>query len=304
MQMKVILRNCASSDPFCSCTHRPLHLAGLSLDVCVANVGSWLHVSSHRASLRLISRPCPSDHVSIHSTSSASSSFSMSTLSSPSTLLLHGTKPEHFVFHIICRTATKMYQYLKVDKEWQDKPSASEHALHQLHQQLYNQGVACGAAKSWPWLPSSSLQQLGPHVDAPGQTSDQRTQCGSCIADAQHSRVVVNMLGWSRPVAAADLGLRRPVRKLQRDLTRAAHGLARSRLLDSIPRTQFGVLDRRVLQHPTDAWLPFFVAPTSSDLVVEPNFFIAGLRFYLLAAATPPQDCCTCSRGCFGCWQS
>ena len=71
-------------------------------------------------------------------------------------------------------------------------------------------------------------------------------------------------------VAAADLGLRRPVRKLQRDLTRAAHGLAQSRLLDSIPRTQFGVLDRRVVQHPTDAWLPFFVAPTSSDFLSYP----------------------------------
>ena len=60
-----------------------------------------------------------------------------------------------------------------------------------------------------------------------------------------------------------DIGLHEPIRKVQRELTRAAHGLARTRLLESIPRTPFGVRDKRVCGRPTDAWLPFFIAPTS-----------------------------------------
>ena len=65
-------------------------------------------------------------------------------------------------------------------------------------------------------------------------------------------------------------------------MTRAAHDLAHSRLVDAVPRTPSGICDRRVLQHPTDAWLPFFVAPTSSELAISPEQFTAGLRFYLL----------------------
>ena len=83
-------------------------------------------------------------------------------------------------------------------------------------------------------------------------------------------------------VPAADLGLKRPIRKLQGVMTRAAHDLAHSRLVDAVPRTPSGICDRRVLQHPTDAWLPFFVAPTSSELAISPEQFTAGLRFYLL----------------------
>lgn len=83
-------------------------------------------------------------------------------------------------------------------------------------------------------------------------------------------------------VPAHDVGLCQPVRKLQRELTRAAHGLSRRRLLESIPKTASGVRDRRVSEHPTDAWLPFFIAPTSSDLIVDSEAYISGLRFYLL----------------------
>ena len=32
----------------------------------------------------------------------------------------------------------------------------------------------------------------------------------------------------------------------------------------------------------SDAWLPFLVAPTSGDLVIDPQHFVSGLRFYLL----------------------
>jgi hypothetical protein len=85
-------------------------------------------------------------------------------------------------------------------------------------------------------------------------------------------------------VPAEDIGLKRPGRKLQRELTCDAHSLARTQLIDSIPDSTAGKFDRRafaIIDKP-DSWLPFFVAPTSSDLVVDPQYFIAGLRFYLL----------------------
>jgi hypothetical protein len=75
-----------------------------------------------------------------------------------------------------------------------------------------------------------------------------------------------------------EIGETKPERKLQRDLTRAAHNLAWVRLLDSVRDER----DRRVLAHPTDAFLPFLVAPTSDALVVGSSDYIAGLRFYLL----------------------
>ena len=93
------------------------------------------------------------------------------------------------------------------------------------------------------------------------------------------------------------LGETKPDRKLQRDLTRAAHNLAWVRLLDSARDER----DRRVLVHPTDAFLPFLVAPTTDELVVGSADYIAGLRFYLLlpqllrlpsmpVAADPPAE--------------
>jgi hypothetical protein len=85
-------------------------------------------------------------------------------------------------------------------------------------------------------------------------------------------------------VPAEDIGLKRPGRKLQRELTCDAHSLARTQLIDSIPDSTAGKFDRRAfaITDKPDSWLPFFVAPTSSDLVVDPQYFIAGLRFYLL----------------------
>jgi hypothetical protein len=90
-------------------------------------------------------------------------------------------------------------------------------------------------------------------------------------------------------VPVADLGTVEPPRKLQRDLTRAAHALALQRLQDSVDNAR----DMRVLAHPTDAFLPFLAAPTSAALVVEPHHFTAGLRSYLLLPqllrlSTPP----------------
>ena len=79
-------------------------------------------------------------------------------------------------------------------------------------------------------------------------------------------------------VPIADLGAVAPPRKLQRDLTRAAHEHALQLLKDSVDNAR----DTRVLAHPTDAFLPFLAAPTSALLLVEPDRFIAGLRSYLL----------------------
>ena len=91
------------------------------------------------------------------------------------------------------------------------------------------------------------------------------------------------------PVGLELVGVLKPPRKLQRDLTRAAHALVFQRLKDS-PHC---VRDTRALAHPTDAFLPFLAAPTSAALIVEPPHFTAGLRSYLLLPqllrlSTPP----------------
>jgi len=102
-------------------------------------------------------------------------------------------------------------------------------------------------------------------------------------------RDVLPPVGLELVVPIADLGAVKPPRKLQRDLTRAAHALVFQRLKDS-PHC---VRDTRVLAHPTDAFLPFLAAPTSAALLVEPPHFTAGLRSYLLLPqllrlSTPP----------------
>jgi hypothetical protein len=106
---------------------------------------------------------------------------------------------------------------------------------------------------------------------------------------AAELRNVLPPAGQELVVPVADLGTVKPPRKLQRDLTRAAHALALRRLQDSVDNAR----DTRVLAHPTDAFLPFLAAPTSAALVVEPHHFTAGLRSYLLLPqllrlSTPP----------------
>ncbi len=101
-------------------------------------------------------------------------------------------------------------------------------------------------------------------------------------------RDVLPPVGLELIVPVADLGVVKPPRKLQRDLTRAAHALVFQRLMDS-PHC---VRNMRVLAHPTDAFLPFLAAPTSA-LLVEPPHFTVGLRSYLLLhqllrLSTPP----------------
>ena len=60
---------------------------------------------------------------------------------------------------------------------------------------------------------------------------------------------------------------------------RAAHGLAHTRLKDSVARND---CDARVVGNPTDAFLPFLVAPTRDKLVIDHKDYISGMRFYLL----------------------
>ncbi len=108
------------------------------------------------------------------------------------------------------------------------------------------------------------------------------------VSAAAVLRDVLPPIGLELIVPVADLSLVKP-RKLQRDLTRAAHALVFQRLMDS-PHC---VRDMRVLAHPTDAFLPFLAAPTSAALLVEPPRFTAGLRSYLLLPqllrlSTPP----------------
>jgi hypothetical protein len=76
----------------------------------------------------------------------------------------------------------------------------------------------------------------------------------------------------------ADVGSTEPPRKLQRDLTRLAHTTSYNEVL-ALCRT---ARDTRVVKHPTDAFLPFLVAPTNSDLVIDSRDFTSGLRSYLL----------------------
>ena len=84
-------------------------------------------------------------------------------------------------------------------------------------------------------------------------------------------------------VDAADVGLKRPIRKLQRELTRAAHGQAKRALLDSLPdSTEFGARDLRALEHRTDQWLPTHVCPTEDTLHIKADHYTAGVRAYLL----------------------
>jgi hypothetical protein len=102
-------------------------------------------------------------------------------------------------------------------------------------------------------------------------------------------RTLLPPAGLELVVPIGDLGADKPPRKLQRDLTRAAHALALQRLKDSARDAR----DTRVLAHTTDAFLPFLAAPTSAALVVEPHHFTAGLRSYLLLPqllrlSTPP----------------
>ena len=102
-------------------------------------------------------------------------------------------------------------------------------------------------------------------------------------------RTILPPAGLELVVPIDDLGADKPPRKLQRDLTRAAHALALQRLKDSARDAR----DTRVLAHATDAFLPFLAAPTSAALVVEPHHFTAGLRSFLLLPqllrlATPP----------------
>jgi hypothetical protein len=84
--------------------------------------------------------------------------------------------------------------------------------------------------------------------------------------------------------AAEDTGLTRPNRKLQRELTHDAHTLEAQNLRDSLPNTEAGKCDQRIfaMVDKPDSWLPFYVSPTSDDLVVESRYFIAGMRSYLL----------------------
>ena len=102
-------------------------------------------------------------------------------------------------------------------------------------------------------------------------------------------RTILPPAGLELVVPIDDLGADKPPRKLQRDLTRAAHALALQRLKDSARDARY----TRVLAHATDAFLPFLAAPTSAALVVEPHHFTAGLRSFLLLPqllrlATPP----------------
>jgi hypothetical protein len=80
-------------------------------------------------------------------------------------------------------------------------------------------------------------------------------------------------------VHAADTILTsRPMRKLQSLLTRSAHGEAHRLLVATAPVPR----DKRMLQFPTDAYLPFLACPTHPSLVIPHEQFISGLRFYLL----------------------
>ena len=78
--------------------------------------------------------------------------------------------------------------------------------------------------------------------------------------------------------AADTIRTSRPMRKLQSLLTRSAHGEAHRLLVATAPVPR----DKRMLQFPTDAYLPFLACPTHPSLVIPHEQFISGLRFYLL----------------------
>ena len=84
--------------------------------------------------------------------------------------------------------------------------------------------------------------------------------------------------------AAEDIGLTRPKRKLQSELTRDAHALEAQNLVASLPDSDSGKCNLRTfaMVDKPDSWLPFFVSPTCDDLVVDSRYFIAGMRSYLL----------------------
>jgi len=102
------------------------------------------------------------------------------------------------------------------------------------------------------------------------------------LGELNHARNDLDLLlppaGVELLTAPGDMGLEKPVPKLQRSITRAAQGLALDRLND-FARDD---LDKRVINNPTDAFLPFLVAPTSHDLVIDHKAYISGLRFFLL----------------------
>ena len=103
------------------------------------------------------------------------------------------------------------------------------------------------------------------------------------LAELQHARMdldlVLPQIGLELLTAPDKMGLEKPTDKLQRAITRAAHGLAHTRLKDSVARND---CDARVVGNPTDAFLPFLVAPTRDKLVIDHKDYISGMRFYLL----------------------
>jgi len=112
------------------------------------------------------------------------------------------------------------------------------------------------------------------------------------LSDVPDERLLRVELAWAVPalrtiIADGHRGLVRladtirtspPMRKLQSLLTRSAHGEAHRLLVANAPVPR----DRRVLEFPTDAYLPFLASPTHPSLVIPHAQFISGLRFYLL----------------------
>jgi hypothetical protein len=76
----------------------------------------------------------------------------------------------------------------------------------------------------------------------------------------------------------ADLGTRKPIRKLQRDMTQQAHTAAFLRL-KSMPMTD---ADKRVVENPTELRRVFRIIPFDSDHMLEEERYISALRFFLL----------------------
>jgi hypothetical protein len=112
------------------------------------------------------------------------------------------------------------------------------------------------------------------------RTSSQRHPL---LTELQHARLelelVLPQIGLELLTTPDNMGLEKPADKLQRAITRAAHGLAHTRLKDLVARNE---CDARVVGSPTDAFLPFLVAPTHANLAIDHKDFISGMRFYLL----------------------
>jgi hypothetical protein len=76
----------------------------------------------------------------------------------------------------------------------------------------------------------------------------------------------------------ADLGTKKPKRKLQREMTQQAHTAAFLRL-KSMPMAD---ADKHVIENPTDLRRVFRIIPFDADHMLEEERYISALRFFLL----------------------